>query len=206
MNLSLNEVESGIRKAALGAGLPLGLAEDTGRAVAFLHGAGFDGISAALACFSEGFTPAVAFRENGQARFEMGHPIGRAVAALDLVAAGQVQQAELIAFSQPLLVAGLAMVASVDQDAGLSLTFAKGAKAQILAQGIAIEGVIPNEPGTIVVARTNAPTRIPVRQAHIQNVSAGLWDQIQRLAACTYVPSSAQSRLSGAGAGVTDND
>lgn len=206
MILSLNEVESGIRKAALGAGLPLGLAEDTGRAVAYLHGAGFDGISAALDCFSQGFTPAIAMRENGQARFEVGHPIGLAIAALDLVAAGQVQQAKLIAFSQPLLAVGLALVASVDQNAGFSLTFARGAKAVILAQGIALEGVIPNEPDAIVISLTNTPTQIPARQAQIPNVSAGLWDQIQRLAACTYVPSSAQSRLLGAGAGVTDND
>jgi hypothetical protein len=41
MRLSLNEIEVTARKAALGAGLPLGLAEDTGMAAAWLAAAGF---------------------------------------------------------------------------------------------------------------------------------------------------------------------
>lgn len=41
MRLSLNEIEVTARKAALGAGLPLGLAEDAGMAAAWLGAAGF---------------------------------------------------------------------------------------------------------------------------------------------------------------------
>ena len=206
MILSLNEIESGIRKAALGAGLPLGFAEDTGRAVAFLHAAGFDGISAALPCFRVDFTPAVVMRNGALVRFEGGHPISRAIAALDLVAAGQAQQAELFSFEQPLLLAGLAMVCSSEQGVGFSLTFATAAKASIFAQNIVIDGEFPNGPAAVLILQSNRQTGVPLSQPQMRNVDKYLWDQVTRLAARTYVPSSAQSRLLGAGAGVTDND
>jgi hypothetical protein len=41
MRLSLNEIEVTVRKAALGSGLPLGLAEDAGAAAAWLAARGF---------------------------------------------------------------------------------------------------------------------------------------------------------------------
>lgn len=41
MTLSLNEIEVTVRKAALGSGLPLGLAEEAGAAATWLAVAGF---------------------------------------------------------------------------------------------------------------------------------------------------------------------
>lgn len=47
--VSLNEIELTLRKAALGAGLPLGLAEETGRAAAWLAGYGLPAVEPCLA-------------------------------------------------------------------------------------------------------------------------------------------------------------
>ncbi|MGR3485095.1 MAG: DUF3726 domain-containing protein [Paracoccaceae bacterium] len=60
MILSLGEVEALSRKAARGAGLPWGLAEEAGRAVRHLHALGLDGASALAACLGRPGCPIAA--------------------------------------------------------------------------------------------------------------------------------------------------
>ena len=206
MDLSLNEIEGGLRKAAMGAGLPVGLAEETGRAAAALQGAGFDGVGAALACLRQAFhTPEPMIRD-GLAEFGAGHAIAAGIAALDMLAAGGVTRATLTATPAPLMIAGLAMVAAEDQGHAYALGLGQGGFALVSPSGISPEGALPAGAGPVTVALTHpaaqeahqTPTRHPVADA--------LWAEVGALAARTYVPASAASRASGAGAGAIDND
>lgn len=57
MQLSLNEVETTVTKAAQGCGLDFGIAAEIGAATAWLCARGLDGVSAAVAVFSAGPDP-----------------------------------------------------------------------------------------------------------------------------------------------------
>ena len=55
----------------------------------------------------------------------------------------------------------------------------------------------------IHLTKSPPPKPRPPQRAHISN---NLWNALNRLAAETYVPDTEQSRLNGAGAGLSDND
>ena len=69
--------------------------------------------------------------------------------------------------------------------------------------GVRVEIGPTDEPAIIDICRTEGPAgpaSVPIE------VGDGFWREIQRLAARTYVPASQASRLTGAGAGSSDND
>jgi len=206
MNLSLNEIEGGVRKAALGAGLSVGLADDTGRAVAVLQAYGFDGISAALAGFANTGLAARPVIKNSDATFDAGNPIPNAVSALDLVAAGVVKRVLMRAIEAPLLVVGLAAIAAQDQGGGFVVGVGSSGFALVSGGGIAIEGVLASGVTEVTISRSRPDGTVRPRPDHIPDVPPAIWAQVQALAALTYVPATEASRLSGAGAGMTDND
>ena len=55
MIFSLNETKDLLKKAAIGTGLPVGLAEDASQAGAWLIGQDQDGVGAVLMAIKEGF-------------------------------------------------------------------------------------------------------------------------------------------------------
>lgn len=57
MKLSMNEFADGVRKAAVGAGLPWGLADDLAAACLHVAAGGGDGAAAALAALEDGRLP-----------------------------------------------------------------------------------------------------------------------------------------------------
>lgn len=58
--------------------------------------------------------------------------------------------------------------------------------------------------GTVILRKADLPVKSPPSTA--RHVPEDIWDWLNSLAARTYVPASESSRLSGAGAGLTDND
>lgn len=115
MRRSLNEIEVGLRKAALGAGWPQGLAEDIGRAGMVMCGLGGNGVGAVLAMLDG--------EDEG---------LGDMVVALDLLGAHVITEAR---FSQadPGLIEAFAIVAGQAQNCGFvvdgSSVFKRGALA-----------------------------------------------------------------------------
>jgi uncharacterized protein DUF3726 len=73
MRRSLNEIEVSLRKAALGAGHPQGLAEEIGRAAMVMCGLGGDGVGAVLERFD-------------------GQGLGEMVSGFDLLGAGVIAE------------------------------------------------------------------------------------------------------------------
>jgi len=206
MILSLNEIEGGLRKAAIGAGLPVGLAEDAGRAAARLTAAGFDGVGVVLLGLAGDTGPIRPKIKDGLAMIAGANPVAGGVAAIDLVAAGVVDRAQVVA-AWPLLLAGLAQVAAQEQGQVFALSFGDAGKGFVSKRGIDMAGRITAGSCDVTIRRAAAGSGIaaPVTVT-TGNVDAAVWQQVGALAARTYVAATDASRLSGAGAGLTDND
>lgn len=171
--LSLNEVGSMAVKAARGAGIPLGQAEDLGRVAIYLAGTSgkIDAITRALQ------------EEQIPAAVDWGQDI------LTLRSGS----AALIA---PIVRDGFAMGYDHAQIADPDHATLVGA---FLAEsGVALQwdGLELSRSDTSVLAASCHPVTVPPDD----------WAIWARLAAKTYVPETAESRLAGAGAGLTDND
>ena len=191
---SHNEVGSLLYKAAVGAGYPVGIAEEVGRAGGWLSARGVDGVRAVrLALDGDAADRSVLQRE---------------VAGLDRFFVAADRPARLMAGSPQILLAGLAAVMLPATVACVRLLFANGGVAAVSRGDLfGMGGDLPFDAGEVsVVALASVPSapacpfqpRIAVREAD--------WRALSAWAARTYVPESEVSRAVGAGAGVTDND
>jgi hypothetical protein len=216
--LSLAEMEALTVKAARGAGLSWGMAEEAGAAVRWLASHGLPGPELLLRHL-EAFDR----REWGAIAPVVAGPVWRTAGggALSPLAAGaalsdraaledgpgsvpitlqQLADPGLLlpfvamaagAVGRPLRVEwdGLAVVVNGD---GVAFATAAGGVVEPLAASVV---VTPGEAGAAMRRATAAPRLVPL----------SVWQGLDRLAFRTYVPASAASRA-GAGAGTTDND
>ncbi len=208
MILSLNEIETTIRRAATGAGWAYGLAEDAGRAAAWLAGRGLDGVGVALASLERGPASVVAARSPAGWHLTGARAAAVGPAGLDLLAAsGPGAGVTLEAVDEPLLLVGFAGVAARARGCDFLLECAGMTVAQISGTGVEWRGVLPagaeslrllHRPGEVSEGAGAATAGVEVSDA--------LWARALAAAARSYVPASEASRLRGAGAGLTDND
>ncbi|MDF2764732.1 MAG: hypothetical protein K0S81_1726 [Rhodospirillales bacterium] len=231
MRLSLNEIEVTVRKAALGAGLPLGLAEDAGAVAAWLAAGGFP--VAAL------MQEALAWPHIAEPRLVRAGQIYRSVggeqrcsalrvlpSACDLVLAAAsgggtaveaVIDVPVLAVAQAAIVcAGGALPLAVEIEGRLRAATATGRAAVV---GTAAElSELRSAPVRIRPARDEdfaagsadlTPDLARARRSALEagvRVGEAAWREIEALAARTLVPATAQSRERGAGAGLVDLD
>ncbi len=191
--VSFNEVESQATKAARGAGLPWGLAEDAGRAARQLAAWGQDWSAALieLLCSPEG-----------------GERLRRVAYLVDLVSANRAGSVIVGEVDPSWAVPLLALAAHARRDF-LTLRWAGHQIVTGFPGGPSPERPI-GSPGNVVLeieigghaARIGQRALPPTRA----RVPASRWREIDAFAARTYVPASAESRLAGAGAGLDDND
>ena len=194
LDLSLNEVETLAQKAARGAGLPWGAAEDAGRSAAWM--------ARHVGAWAE---PLLTLLES---------PPPAALSPLLL--AGQLADGAVAAAArvvQPLwllpgLLAGPGRCNPValrlgeaeircNPDETPSATLPAAALAALPAVPVAVrlgEGRLPG-----------LPYDLPARFRR-SAVPVAAWERLQALAARTYVPASLESRLRGAGAGLLDDE
>lgn len=198
---SLNEIRTTVQKAAVGAGLPPGIAEDVGRAAAWLSARGLDGVGAALLGIK---TPS-----DDTSGVPKSRAVGEAISALDRVAVSEaettIEQPDLDA---PLLFLGLAANVAADYGLGFEIEFGGGATAMCSPRGTRLPDDLP-ESGCTIVITVKPDSRCsndPVPTTDGVAVNDAAWTETTALAARTYVPSTEESRRAGAGAGLTDND
>lgn len=230
LSLSSNELRTVLRKAAVGAGLPLGLAEDLGEAAVWMASVGLAPVPICLAALE-----ALDRRESGAARYDerartiVGatggslsacHAAGAVVDLLALEAdSDQPRAVALEAVDAPVIV--LASLAVGGQAQGLTLAAewraaGRGHRSAVCAGSdlILVDGDPPDRPADMTVrlipahhpdgdatGRRLSPD--PARRASVEDMD---WRRLQVLAVRTFVPESETSRLSGAGAGVVDRD
>ena len=233
MHASNAEIETLTCKAAVGVGLPAGLAEDAGVAAAWLSGAGFAG--ADIAC------RAIENIRKGRARpvIISGHTASLCPDTKGKLASVMYAAPSLSDFLQT---TSRVTVARLDEPLLLfaHLVCSSSVRAMELvlhsvgSTGKVLQGVIQRGHGrlegppfseqeakngsevsvTMVGGsqdRNFKPTKkeSETRRAAIQRgveVTEAIWAELQRLAAHTLVPESATSKQRGAGAGMIDND
>lgn len=212
---SLYEVEVTAKRAARGAGLPWGIAEEAGKAVRWLAERGLPGPRE----LSEILT-----RNDGKDYAELAPvsdcgvwkaPSGRlcpliagaalADRAAELAAGAEIK---LGATSQPLLLTPYAAVAAKQKGVAIELSW-DGATLTLMPGGFAAdakEGALTRRSvESVTCRRVNV---VPDAQAFTanRNVDAETWSRLNVFAQRTFAPATEASRLAGAGAGLTDND
>ncbi len=182
---SVNELQGALLKAGRGAGLPLGLAEDLAFCAPDIALAETDAIlTEVVACMNSPFDPATADLSGQGVVMGQGNLLLTMPSALDLVSAG----------NGPVILDGVskdlanALIAGRERIEGKALWFDWIGPTKVILHGRKSEAYTP----------PSQPERVAVDPIH--------WTALLAFAANTYVPESEESRLAGAGAGLTDND
>ena len=233
MHVSNAEIETLTCKAAVGVGLPVGLAEEAGAAAAWLSAAGFAGAEIAYR--------AIENLRKGKARpvivsshSESLCPDTKGKLASVMYAAPSIfdflqttSPVTVVRLDEPLLLFGH-LVCSSSIPAVELVLHSVGSTGEVL-QGVIQRGhgrleepPLSNQEAKngsevsvtmvgISEDRNFKPTKkeIDVRRVAIQRgvaVNEAIWTELKRLAAQTLVPESAESKQRGAGAGLIDND
>ncbi len=218
MKRSLNEIEQTCRKAARGSGLPWGVADDTGRAVRWLHAFQLDGVSSLIALLErfDHHRPVDYAPESldgiWQGPYNVLSPIMTGLALSDCMGLMQGRSIETREIACPILVAGY--IGQTVLNKGQSVT----------TGWLSISLSIDRDRLTIIGDKgdlyTDRAGRLTCEKAPFDRdcggsryprvgdtrVNAGAWEKLENRAQLTYVKATEASRLSGAGAGLNDND
>ncbi len=216
MIFSLSEIESLSRKAAKGAGHPWGVAEEAGKCARYLCAAGLPGAEA-LAGLLQAFDqrPYDECRPDCSATpWQAANgplcPIITGAAICDRaadVADGQTITLGLTA--HPLLLLPAIASASDILESGISIHWA-GLTMTRMNRETWIEtddqAIRVAEQSEIIIARASSQSGARIRRSYRAEISEETREALNTLAHRTYAPDTPESRLSGAGAGLTDND
>lgn len=189
--LSYNEVQSVTRKAANGAGLPHGVAEDIGRAAVWLSARGVDAVTAVVQALGD--------------EVEARRVIFDALASIDALCSTAANVVPLQGRASDLLVLGLAGAAAMDMGDGVVLDRGNGDVVRLTR----LRDAAGPWPSATVLRRMpdgDATKTEFFGAPRPAATDAGAYAAALALAARTYVPASELSRTQGAGAGTTDND
>jgi len=173
---SYNEIVAMAVKAARGAGIPLGHAEDFGPALAYVVSQDPANARNAVACLEAGPAPLECAVDTGEMTITCISAIMAAPVAIDALVAG-VHRVVVKGCTTP----------------------------DLLAAYCALAGGCAAQMGDVI---TLTPAKVPAETitAGPVDVDAEIWKALNAFAKKTYVPATEASRLSGAGAGLTDND
>ena len=216
---SLSEVETYGRRAARGAGMPWGLAEEAGKASRWLAERGLPGVELLLRLLTandgRAYSTMAPVIDGKQWRAAVGElcPICSGAALsdrIDVLARGEEICLDALAF--PLLLAPFLDPSRGSQDASYELSW-PDVRLSIFADGIALicdkkSGHLSERADEVNVSLSTNRSARPSHHPRISGVETPLsvWRAMDALAKRTYVPASEGSRARGAGAGRTDND
>ena len=199
MNWSLGETAALALKAARGAGMSWGLAEETAASVVWLHSRGLPGISALCSYLGQAAAPQSP---------EGGCPIMTGCALIDGmmdVPETSSQTLDLGHVHAPLLL--LPFVARLEP--GHYWLQAPGLQGTVdIANGDGWQSHCLRGSGSCKVSLGDRPQVDPALEmiTRVNGRFTCCVDRLDAYAHRTYAPATGQSRMSGAGAGLTDND
>ena len=211
MTFAFNEVESLLKKAAIGAGFSVGHAMTIASAGVWLGRRGLPACDIVYRAISGGPRESVLRSVDGDMVFETARVGVDGVAGIDLLLAGVARDVvTLEGLDEPRLLIGLAGRAA--RAHGVGFVIATEEDEVVIGGGSEIDGVkvqIASSRSVELRLRRDLSgddnAVLATRYDPAENAD-GSWSQIEQLAQKTYVPASDASRLSGAGAGLTDND
>lgn len=206
---SLNQIEQTARKAVRGCAREWGLAIASGRAVRRLHAHGLDG-AGALVKFLDAQTLSPPQSLDGVWRADNG--------ALDALICGaalsdcivRAQNIETESLAHPLLAAGFILEAAYQDDFAARMKW-RGVEIACARGGVRVRGdgdaLYAARVWNFSCARVDAAGENLSAPSHAHaKVTREVWEKLDAHARKTYVEASEASRLSGAGAGLRDND
>lgn len=211
MTYALNELDSLLRKATVGSGFPVGHASAIAAAGVWLARRGFPACEIVEAAIAGGMSASRMANDNGVTRFQSARAAIDGVAAIDLLlASGGETGTVLCDLDEPRLLLGLAGAAGEANGVGFALGV--GEDQVVIGGEVVIAPATFRLGGGSTLELTLRPDvarheSVPTATRYDPAITGdGGWEAIERLAHRTFVPASDQSRLSGAGAGLTDND
>ena len=216
MTFSLNEIEAMGKRAARGAGLPWGLAEEAGKAARWLTARGLPGPEqlAEILTRNDGkdYDELAPVSVEGVWQAPSGRLCPLAAGAALCDRAAEIAAGQEIAFgptAQPLLLAPYAAGAAKITGDAVELSW-PGAVLVFTSEGVSIEGeraaVTARSAESVSCRRSeNAEVASP-GSATGRMVDAETWSRLNAFAQRTFAPATEASRLSGAGAGLVDSD
>ena len=213
MIVSLNEIETTVLKAARGAGLAWGLAEEAAFAARWLAEHGLDWLGPMADALDKSTSAAAIEVGAGAIRTADGATplcplrVGAFVADLGLVGLPM----SIARMHQPILL--VPFVAAAARHGGAEIALAAETTLSIGPDGVSggrgnLDRLARCETADVVLSRAaaHASTQRLAPRRDPAVVDPQLWSRLTVLEARTYVPASRHSRLAGAGAGLSDND
>lgn len=210
MIYSLNEVEATAKKAARGAGHGWGIAEEAGKAARWLCANGLDGCAVLAACLSR--DPGGVPESLGSADWHSAAgdlcPLRTGAAVSDMAAKVAKSGVVLKRQSFPLLVLPFAAALARQGKTAVALGWNGVA---LVTDGSCVEvsgdaGDLTCDLAESVTIRPAAPLATTHERISRATPAPGAWEVLQELAGKCHAPATEESRLLGAGAGLTDND
>lgn len=193
MSYSLNEFEALALKAARGAGLPWGLAEEAGKAVRILSSFGFDAGPVLLEALKAPkheynglmFGPSLCDNPGQLTKLKIDEP---------LTAPG-------------LLIAFVTLaVATADLCICLKWKHCEVYISKWELYASSIDGFYAREASPVWITTVKAPKGHKQKSYDRAFIADDIYETLNALAAKTYAPATEASRISGAGSGLSDND
>lgn len=217
MTFSLNEIEAMGKRAARGAGMEWGIAEEAGKTTRWLSAHGLPGpeLLAELLTRNDGaaYDDLAPVLLDGRWRARTGWlcPLISGAALSDRaqdMAAGQNIALGPIVF--PLLLAPYAARGATALGISIELAW-EGVTLTISSDGgLSVDGesttVVARKAEGVLCRRAGKPAAAPRAHEPGRAVEAEAWSRLNGFAQRTFAPATEASRLRGAGAGLTDND
>jgi len=215
MTCSLNQIDQTSRKAARGAGLPWGLADDVGKSVRWLHTYDLSGVSMLVALLDRydhfGYKDLAAESLEGTWKARQGvlSPLLAGASLSDCIDRPGVDPIVTGIIAYPILAAGFIGNIAQIEDHAFKLTW-PGVSLYCQRGGLRLDGTshaIEIETAEFLCCQ-RADSERTCRSPRIGEVSIepGVWNRLEQYAQRTYVEATDASRLAGAGAGLNDND
>ncbi|MEX0303924.1 MAG: DUF3726 domain-containing protein [Leisingera sp.] len=209
MSYALNEVEATAKRAARGAGYDWGLAEEAAKATRWLCAQGLDGAAVLAAVLEAGFAadPAahapLGLAGGWQAKAQL-CPLATGAALSDCAA--RLQQAPQVMgpVARPAMILPFAALAARRLGACVTVE-GEGFQAVTDGSALQIEGTLPDAAASLTVRAEGSLTASGPLNSRAEPEEAA-WAVLNRFAHKTYAPATEESRLLGAGAGLSDND
>lgn len=209
MSFALNEIEAMAKRASRGAEYPWGLAEEAGKATRWLCAQHLDGCAELAGLLEADF--AKSLRTHTPVALDvywqgegMLCPLGTGAILSDFAAHVAQQPVILHNVMQPTLM--LPFAAYTARRVGGCVTVTCDAIAAVTdGHGLSMVKPFPNHAATLMV-QAGGTVENQSTLASRATPAPEIWTTLNRLAHRTYAPATEESRLLGAGAGLSDND
>ncbi len=212
MSFALNEIEATAKRAASGAGLSWGMAEEAAKAARWLCAQGIDGAAVLAAVLEQNGGKAAADLRpaslSGDWRTDGGTlcPLFAGASLSDCAARLATGRITLQAVSHPAMLLPFAAAAASQLGKAVTLEW-EGCAAVTDGRSVSVSGdALLQACVSGASASLGGSLDAPLSQAARATPGTAAWESLNRFAHRTFAPATEASRLAGAGAGLSDND